>query len=66
MPNPLLFLPPAHTVCYAAGTALHRGPTQLPALDIPIKCKPAACTLYRNGILQRHKAWATVGDGSVA
>eukprot|EP00983_Pelagomonas_calceolata_P059986 1146167-Pelagomonas_calceolata.AAC.2 len=33
MPNPLLpiLLPPAHTTCYAAGTAPHRGPAQLPA-----------------------------------
>eukprot|EP00983_Pelagomonas_calceolata_P076737 1153552-Pelagomonas_calceolata.AAC.1 len=31
MPNPhlpLLF-PPAHTICYAGGTAPHRGPAQL-------------------------------------
>eukprot|EP00983_Pelagomonas_calceolata_P046365 1140119-Pelagomonas_calceolata.AAC.1 len=40
MPNPLIFLllllllpPPAHTMCYATGTAQHRVPTQLPASD---------------------------------
>eukprot|EP00983_Pelagomonas_calceolata_P108191 1159430-Pelagomonas_calceolata.AAC.2 len=29
--------PPAHAMCYTTGTALHRGPAQIPALDSPIK-----------------------------
>eukprot|EP00983_Pelagomonas_calceolata_P034001 1065190-Pelagomonas_calceolata.AAC.1 len=33
---PVLPSPPPHTMCYAAGTAPHIGPTQLPALDNPI------------------------------
>eukprot|EP00983_Pelagomonas_calceolata_P085202 1156506-Pelagomonas_calceolata.AAC.2 len=57
MPNPLLplFLPPAHTVCYAAGMVPHRGSAQLPTLDNLI-----------NRVQNSGVAWATIGGGTAA
>eukprot|EP00983_Pelagomonas_calceolata_P108089 1159416-Pelagomonas_calceolata.AAC.18 len=53
----LLLLLPARTMCYAVGTAPHRGPVQLPALGSPINRVQTSGT---------HKAWATVGGGTAA